>query len=70
MTKSQKSVKTYHITIPAYTQEIQAESRAEALEMFDWHLDNAQCCPEFWRPIVEEVTSNAHAYASCEYAVL
>ena len=49
-------MRTYKITIPAFTLEISAESRHEALEQFWFDYDMAQEDPEWGKPIINEIT--------------
>jgi hypothetical protein len=46
-------MKTYTITIPAFTSVIAAKSEAEALEEFWFNYDIAQGDPEWGRPIIK-----------------
>ena len=45
----------YKITIPAFIEEIEADSEQEALEVFEFDYDNAQGESEFNQPIIEAV---------------
>jgi hypothetical protein len=45
-------VKTYTITIPAFTSVITAEDAEEALEQFWFDFDSAQQDPEWGKPII------------------
>jgi hypothetical protein len=47
-------VKTYTITVPAFTLVITAENQKEALEQFWFDFDAAQEDPEWGRPIIKE----------------
>lgn len=51
-------MKSYTITIPAYTAEIQAESEDEALEQFWFDYDIAQDDPEWGKPIIRITDKN------------
>ena len=49
-------MKTYKITIPAFSEEISAKNEAEALESFMFDYDNAQANePDLKEPIIEEI---------------
>ncbi len=49
-------MKTYRITVPAFSLTIDAKDEKEALETFDWEYDNAQSSDsEFGQPIVKEI---------------
>ena len=53
-------MKTYEITIPGYTQTIEADDEDEALEQFWFNYDGAQQDPEFGQPQVTEIRSAEH----------
>jgi hypothetical protein len=46
-------MKTFTITIPAFTSVITAEDEDEALEQFWFDFDNAQGDPEWGRPTIK-----------------
>jgi hypothetical protein len=53
------TMKTYTITIPAFTLVIQAKSKDEALEQFWFDYDCAQDDPEWGKPIIK-ITDREH----------
>jgi len=54
-----KKLKTYEITIPAFTKEIDAENKKQALEIFEWQYDNAWQDMDFNQPTVKEITTKS-----------
>lgn len=46
---------TYKVTIPTFSEEIEAENETEALEAFNFDYDNAQREGEFNQPIIKEI---------------
>jgi hypothetical protein len=50
------TMKTFTITIPAFTLQIQAPNRKEALEQFWFDFDAAQEDPLWGEPIIKELT--------------
>ena len=48
-------MKLYKITIPAFTLEVRAKNKKEALEWFWWHYDNATLNGEFRPPIIKVI---------------
>lgn len=48
-------MKAYRITIPAFTLDISARSRKEAMEQFWFDYDCAQEDPEWGSPIISEL---------------
>ena len=50
-------MKTYSITIPAFTLEIRAKTQKEALEQFWFDYDAAQLDPEWGEPIIKAPTN-------------
>ncbi len=49
-------MKTYIITVPAFTLEIRAETQKEAFEQFWFDYDAAQQDPEWGKPIIRQAT--------------
>ena len=52
-------MKSFTITIPAFTSVITAEDSEEALEQFWFDFDSAQQDPEWGRPIIK-ITDKKH----------
>jgi len=49
-------MKTYKITVPSFSLEIEAKNRKEALEQYWFDYDTAQQDPEWGKPIIKEIT--------------
>jgi len=56
-------MKTYTITIPAFTSVIAAKCKAEALEQFWFDYDIAQDDPEWGTPIIR-ITDKNHGFCN------
>jgi len=53
---NQSTMKTYKITVPSFSLEIEAKNRKEALEQYWFDYDTAQQDPEWGKPIIKEIT--------------